>query len=142
MPNVSVDKLRVHALEIAKAHHIHIHETAINDSESLTNFRLRKIVIPLIASESVYATAMHELGHLIAPEGISLERRQRVANSINAVWHGRAPIDMMIGEEIAAWTWAKENALLWTSVMQENATRALKTYTDEKERQVRYPYLW
>jgi hypothetical protein len=64
-----------------------------------------EVQTPPIRSAITYATALHEIGHILGPN-------QDSPNS-----HTR---------ERWAWQWARENALVWTGAMERYATRALK----------------
>jgi transcriptional regulator with XRE-family HTH domain len=64
------------------------------------------IKIPPIRSDVTYATALHEIGHLLGnmQDGDRLEH------------------------EVGAWEWAKDNALAWSDRMEKSMRRCLNTY--------------
>lgn len=66
----------------------------------------RKIRIRPIRGERTYATAMHEIGHILGK------------------WQGRNEIL----EETGAWAWARQNALCWTAEMHNVMDRCLTSY--------------
>ena len=66
----------------------------------------RTITIHPIVSEAVYATALHEIGHI------------RLGH----------PGDDVLADERSAWQWARANALIWTPTMEREAERSLGTY--------------
>ncbi len=65
----------------------------------------RRVRLQYIKSEITYAVALHEIGHIL----------------------GRHP-SVRIDKEVAAWEWARKNALVWTPVMTGVASRSLTTY--------------
>lgn len=74
------------------------------------SIRRRKIAIVMLDgwTDAVYATALHELGHLLSP------------NQSGAVDDPR--------DEIDAWRWAKAHAEKWTAEMERDARVALDSY--------------
>jgi hypothetical protein len=86
----------------------------------------REISIPPITNESSYCTALHEIGHIVDPDGDSRQYK----HVIMAV--GDEPNAMVApGGEIGAWIWAYRNALKWTLPMQEQMCRSLKYYASQ-----------
>jgi hypothetical protein len=73
----------------------------------------KQITIPPIHTEATYAIALHELGH-------HATRRRTV-----------------IDREVAAWEWAKSQALVWTPWMQVTAMRGLHSYLQHAARCLR-----
>ena len=77
----------------------------------------RRILIPEIADDISYCTALHELGHILDP-----------------AQHFISVTDFGIGtpniahNEIGAWRWAQEHALWWTPTMDATMIYALCTY--------------
>ncbi|MEI8374616.1 MAG: helix-turn-helix domain-containing protein [Planctomycetota bacterium] len=69
----------------------------------------RYIKIPPIKSEITYATALHEIGHIIGnmQDGDRLEH------------------------EVGAWEWAKDNAIAWSERMEKDMRKCLNTYVRE-----------
>jgi hypothetical protein len=63
-----------------------------------------EIHTPPIRSATTYATALHEIGHILG-------RYQTSRNSIT--------------RERWAWQWARDNALVWTKAMERHAIQAL-----------------
>jgi hypothetical protein len=67
----TLDRLQRHVLDVAKEHDITVRYCGRTDKA--VSFReLDEIVIPRIRSEISYATAMHELGHMLADSGTAL----------------------------------------------------------------------
>jgi len=101
---VTLDDLHQHVLALwGKADGIAWAEpwrmpTAHHDTQTIT--------IHPIVSEAVYATALHEIGHI------------RLGH----------PGDDVLADERSAWQWARANALIWTPTMEREAERSLGTY--------------
>jgi hypothetical protein len=70
---------------------------------------LRMICISPIVDETIYAVALHELGHCVAPAGADATRD----NSRSLTDQCKA-----MEEEDAAWGWAQSVALEWTPAME------------------------
>jgi hypothetical protein len=68
---------------------------------------IREINIPPIRGPVSYATALHEIGHILGR-------------------HQRSRHVMVL--EGWAWRWARSNALVWTLAMERSRTRALEWY--------------
>jgi hypothetical protein len=66
------------------------------------------IIIPPIKSEITYATALHEIGHIMS--GV----REGTHGTLTSEW--------------AAWVWAQDNALEWTPRMESTAQRSFESY--------------
>jgi hypothetical protein len=100
---VSVEKMRRHVTDLCEKHDIVVgfarRAHAIHAAE--------EIHIPPIKSAISYATALHEIGHILG-------RHQR-SNST-------------IVRERWAWHWARVNALIWTPAMEQSARKALDWY--------------
>ena len=73
------------------------------------------IETPVIKSTLSYATAMHELGHVL----------------------GSGQTGALMRAERGAWSWAKKNALVWTPAMSRQADRCLQWYKDNLPEQQR-----
>jgi hypothetical protein len=118
---MTVDRLRTHAHELARAFHVRLCEsTQIKPDEAFAlGSGLRLVVVSPIIDETTYAVALHELGHLVSPMGML---RAHVDGN-----HARLSRD----EEDAAWTWAEHVALLWTPPMAAVRAWAEGTYADK-----------
>lgn len=69
---------------------------------------LREIETPEIKGRLSYATALHEIGHIVGPYS-----------------HPRYKTMM---KEIGAWKWARRNALIWSPGMEKHAQECLAWY--------------
>lgn len=67
--------------------------------------KTKRMRIPLIKTAVTYALALHELGHLVGPQGTH-----------------------RITKELEAWEWARANAMEWTKPMASKAHDCLMTY--------------
>jgi antirestriction protein ArdC len=72
-----------------------------------------EVWITPIRSAISYATALHEIGHILGR-------------------HQRSP-DTLVRERWA-WRWAKENALIWTPAMEKHCSVSLAWYEARRER--------
>jgi hypothetical protein len=101
-----IERLERHVLDIAKEHDIAVVYCSRPDgARAMREFD--EIVIPRIRSEISYATAMHELGHMLG----------RFRNSASTMVRERW-----------AWRWAERNALLWTARMGRSRDKSLEWY--------------
>lgn len=113
----SVPELRRHAHELARAFEVLLVEDKdCAPDEACALPRHRIVRVAPITDETLYAVALHELGHLIAPAGFV--RSSTTSSSLALRQH----------EEDCAWEWAEYHALLWTAPMQHVATWARGTY--------------
>lgn len=67
--------------------------------------RVRRVRLEHVLGASTYAMALHEIGHIVGPQG------------------GRR-----LEKEAQAWRWAQENAIEWTDGMARLASRCIETY--------------
>jgi len=67
--------------------------------------KTRRVRIKPVRGASTYAIALHEIGHVVGPQG------------------GRR-----LEKEAQAWRWAEENAVEWTDGMARLAARCIETY--------------
>jgi hypothetical protein len=67
-------------------------------------FVKKEVCIPHIKSPIAYATALHEIGHILG------RHQQSKDSMVRERW---------------AWQWAKRNALIWTPVMDQHAVTSL-----------------
>jgi hypothetical protein len=68
---------------------------------------IEEVCIPPILSEISYATAMHEIGHLLGRHQDS---------------------ERVLTRERWAWEWARKHALVWTNRMERTAVSSLDWY--------------
>jgi hypothetical protein len=99
--------MRAHVVRICKANGIEINYGRHASADG----RLREIWIRSVGSPRAYATALHEIGHILGRYQLS-----------------RATIV----RERHAWEWARRNALQWTPAMEQHAERCLKSYAAEQ----------
>jgi|SRR5579862_3509443 len=136
MTTVSMERLASHARAIAKENGVVLIESELVDStDAMTNFVRKTIVMPCIDNLKAYGTAMHELGHLLAPGGIHEDRKAKRGAFSYRNYHEALKagvLEFMIDEENAAWKWAKAHSLIWNEEMQQDADRALETYTSKR----------
>jgi hypothetical protein len=105
---LSVAQMRAHVERICKVNGIEINYGRHASADG----KLREIWIRPLKSPRAYATAMHEIGHILG--------RYQMKRSV------------MVRERWA-WQWARRNALQWTPAMEQYAERRLKSYADAIE---------
>lgn len=89
------------------------------------------VYTPPVTDETSYSTAMHELGHLIAPKACEPNIEKTLAQSMAH----------KIEQEDRAWEWARTNALVWTAEMEADARHARETYRKNLEIAVKMQYI-
>lgn len=115
----TVEQLAGHARELAAAFNIPLMEqNDMHVGQSVAAFGLL-VVVPVIDDEQKYAAALHEMGHLAAPDGqVCTEDPRASAQSMRLCIHS----------EEAAWAWAEHYALDWTPTMEHLRGITLGTY--------------
>lgn len=93
--------------------------------------QLSFVYTPPVIDETSYSTAMHELGHLIAPNACEPNIEAQMAQSMVH----------KLEQEDRAWAWARENALVWTAEMETDARYARETYRKNLEMAVKMQYI-
>jgi hypothetical protein len=97
-------ELQQHVIDLCSKHEIAFNWCQRPSQAWAARGEFEAICIAPVRSRISYATALHELGHILG-------RYQQSS-------------DMMIRERWA-WRWAKENARIWTPVMDLFANRSL-----------------
>jgi hypothetical protein len=106
----SIIRLAKHIEQICEAHKITIIYSPHRNDGSAQRY-LRQIMISPVRSHLSYATALHELGHLLGS-------------------HQDPTLPSMV-QEVDAWNWAKNNALMWTPAMHRDMMKALRSYQEQ-----------
>jgi hypothetical protein len=75
------------------------------------------IRIPPIRSEAAYAVALHEIGHI----------RDQHSDNLDNLGAEDAAQEVLACER-RAWQWARDNALIWTPTMENEAKAATASY--------------
>ncbi len=89
----------------------------------IPTYNRASIVVHAVDSEENYAVVLHELGHLVGPDGDSRQcPHVKTTGTHSSVI---AP-----SGEIGAWRWAAATALVWTRDMQDCLFESLQTYRD------------
>jgi CRISPR/Cas system-associated endonuclease Cas3-HD len=105
---IQIADMADHVERLCRSHEISIHWCQ-RSTQSYAVLEFYEITIAPIKSVVTYATALHEIGHILG-------RYQE----------GR---DSMVRERWA-WQWAKRNALIWTPRMARHADDSLQRYAD------------
>lgn len=116
-----------HLKTLAQEHKIQVTEgIGMDPRHSAANPKLRAVLIPEITSDVAYALALHEMGHIVAPEG-------------HIGTHGPCPkccqdpmyMYDLLKEEFAAWAWARSQALEWTTGMEQAEKIGIQSYLNQ-----------
>jgi hypothetical protein len=94
-----------HVRQLCQAHGI---EITFAEKPSASRLR-REIWIRSVTSPRNYATALHEIGHIIG--------RYQLSGNV-------------LTRERWAWDWARRNAIRWTPAMQRHAERCIESYNE------------
>ena len=100
---LTAQEMHEHVIGLCSKHDI-VWEWCKRPSQAWSARELEQICIAPVRSPISYATALHEIGHILG-------RHQQSRDSMT--------------RERWAWQWAKSNALLWTPVMERYAAKAL-----------------
>ena len=102
---MNVEQMRSHVASLCEANEIII--SAAPGGRAYSSYWLREVFIPPVRSTRTYATALHEIGHVLGRHQLS---------------------EVVLVRERWAWEWAKRNALRWTPAMQRHAEWCLEYY--------------
>jgi hypothetical protein len=110
---VGVTRMRQHIEGLAAAYEIEVCTQRVKRTAGAYAIReadgAANVQTPPIRSAITYATALHEIGHILG-------RHQNSRRSmVREVW---------------AWRWARTNALAWTPAMERHSRAALVWYAD------------
>jgi hypothetical protein len=106
----TVAQMRAHVVRLCEANGIEINYAR----HACADRGLREVWIRPVRSPHAYATALHEIGHILGR-------------------YQTASVSVLVAERWA-WRWARRNALQWTPTMEQHAARGFKTYTDDQAR--------
>jgi len=101
----SVGDMRKHVADLCERHNILCSPSYGRHAYAIRE--VQEICIPPIKSPVSYATAMHEIGHILGHH----QNSKRV-----------------LTREHWAWDWARSNALFWTAAMERSRTRSVDWY--------------
>ena len=78
-----------------------------------------------IRTEIGYCTALHELGHVLSPH----QRKPKPQDILARKLRDKSMLsDNYLWNELTAWYWARSTAYAWTTTMQAEEQRCLKSY--------------
>lgn len=98
--------LAAHVLWLAQRHDVEVHLVAsFDNAAAVTSLFSREVHILPVVDDVTYVVALHELGHLLHPNG-------HVEND-------------KLTSERAAWTWAEAHTIEWTPAMLATKLRYL-----------------
>jgi len=102
-------EMAAHIDELCREHNIKV---GSHSSGGRAYRKKRYIKIRPVKSSITYATALHEIGHVL----------------------GKQQSKPRLYSEAMAWVWAKQNARVWTKTMQKDMIKSLKSYYDWAKR--------
>jgi hypothetical protein len=103
---MTLGNMREHVIALIKRHDIYANWVGRPDRAQAVH-EFEEIWIAPIYSEISYATALHEIGHILG--------RYQTSHS-------------MLVRERWAWQWARRNALMWTQTMERSAATGMARY--------------
>jgi len=112
MPKPTIEEMRQHVGNLCKKHDISL-QAVDRGRKAYAIPEFEEIGIPLIRSAISYATAMHEIGHILG--------------------QNQGSRSVMVRER-RAWQWARSNSLIWTPAMERSALKALEWYAPRAAR--------
>jgi hypothetical protein len=116
--NAHLERLNADVIETALRHNIRVRPVAMGQGAFAYSSE-RLIACPPVTNEFTYAVALHEIGHLVSPDGDSSQYRYVVAEKSCVA----------IGGEVGAWRWAVAHAgNNWSTEMQGRLYDAMKDY--------------
>lgn len=86
------------------------------------------IEVAPVMDETTYAVALHELGHCLSALGQCGMYEGSQSMRRNNVYATLRDVRLQLEEEMAAWAWARQNALEWTEVMSHVEQMTFDTY--------------
>ena len=114
--NALLARLNAHAIELCLQHRITAVRSA--DTGARAHQEARRIVTPAVTNEENYAVTLHELGHILSPDGDSRQYSHVIKDDTM----------IAVGGELGAWRWAVEHALVWTKPMWDRMYASLLSY--------------
>ena len=114
--NELLPRLNAHAIELCVQHGVTAVRSA--DTHGRAFQEARRILTPPVTNEENYAVTLHELGHIVSPEGDSRQYTHVITDDALIAVQG----------ELGAWRWAVAHALVWTKAMQGQMYAALLSY--------------
>ena len=125
------ETMEQHVRDLGKAFKVRVLIKAISPdrmvAQHLVGTAKKRIIVPPIDSEEVYAGALHELGHCIDPMGMMWHQMSKFAQMMGSP-STRADFAIQLECERAAWKWAEHYALVWTDRMANVRRMTFATY--------------
>jgi hypothetical protein len=109
MPRISASVFHAHILDLVQHHNIGWCTLSGSCQYGQAIQEIREIETPAIRGRLSYATALHEIGHIVGP--------YRNHHRYKTMMH-----------EIGAWKWARRNALIWSPGMEKHVQECLQWY--------------
>lgn len=138
--DTQIAKLRTHVFQLAAAFDVDLilcDQLQPQEAAALTRRHDGRcgVVAREVTDETSYVVVLHEMGHHLSPLGKLRDAlKVDVPGPSSSVQERHRYIKLMLDEELAAWEWAKYNALFWSAAMEQVYQYALNTYVSEERR--------
>jgi hypothetical protein len=108
-------EMALHVMELCATHKIKVTYQSLEDFEPRYWARRhpREIQIRPTKNTGYYVSALHEIGHIVGDR--------------------QMPRNRLLTQELYAWIWARENALVWTDTAERIMRRAMDSYRWEQK---------
>ena len=108
-------EMALHVMELCATHKIKVHYQSLEAFEPRYWARRhpREIQIRPTKNTGYYVSALHEIGHIVGDR--------------------QMPRNRLLTQELYAWIWARENALVWTDTAERIMRRAMDSYRWEQK---------
>jgi hypothetical protein len=119
-----IEKLVAHGEALVRTHNVRV-RACRTGSGGAASYGQRQVECAPITDEASYSTFLHEMGHLLSPEGDSRQHRHVIVKDFAGI-AGDSLVS--IGGECGAWAWAIRNAETWTRAMHDDLVDGLSHY--------------
>lgn len=133
----SVVRMQRHVENLTREYGIFLCQTCRKFGENALAFPADKhVCVPPVKGPLSYATALHEIGHILHKQG---SLRGQYATKFNRITDKKLPWDHELTaiEELSAWEWAYKHALVWTPEMTRFRAVCLRIYEQARKRDLK-----
>jgi hypothetical protein len=126
-------RFRAHVVELAMTHEFNVYESDLACRRGKGGALPFTVVVPTVKDAESYAITLHEIGHLQNPCAPSHQQTQIAAPEdygTTTTVDGRVLPGKWICLtcELAAWRWARANAITWNAMMHRVRAHGLGSY--------------
>lgn len=123
---MSICPYHKHAHELANKNRIVLWEDYEMPPEMASALpALRTVRCAIILTDAIYATALHEMGHVCSPYSVEI-----AAMNMRGI-RNLTELNALVDEEKRAWDWARDNSFEWTTGMEMVHRWAYGTYVSD-----------